>query len=160
MSGRRRRRRHRRRREERDARTHALASKSEKLVACLPEELGRDREGKGEKSRRDEEDDDDERDRKKEREIESNRWKRKERRRESSSAGDRDGACSFDLAAARDPTHARSSCLPSPSLTLSLSFSRTDPSADSHECTNTSRDLKPLRLLLSLPPPSHPLSFS
>lgn len=52
----------------RDARTHALASKSEKLVACLPERSSGATEKGKEKSRRDEEDDDDERQKNRERE--------------------------------------------------------------------------------------------
>lgn len=60
------------RKKKRDSRTHALASKSEKLVACLPEELGRDREGKGEVSR-DEEDDDDEREKERVEQMETER---------------------------------------------------------------------------------------
>jgi len=68
------------RKKKRDSRTHALASKSEKLVACLPEELGRDREGKGEVSR-DEEDDDDEREKERERESRTDGNRKRDRGR-------------------------------------------------------------------------------
>lgn len=119
----------------------AFASKSEKLVACLPE-LGRDRAGKGEAAA-DEDDDDEEKER-----IEQMEGERK---------SERDGEerrSVFVWSRRRTRSHTRA-LLRSP-------FAPPPQDVDSHECTNTSRDLKPLRLLPAPSPrqPHHDPTFS
>lgn len=124
----------RRRERRRETRQRELAGKSEKLVACL-RELDHDRGGKGEK-----------------RPWLRRRRCRRERERERECDGDRDGEKHGERGGKRSvgerrterirlilPPHA----IPHTRVPLVLSLSPTPHDVDSHECTNTSRDLKP-----------------